>query len=114
MDPALVTLAGATAADRALAHRRYADALDGYRAELVDAPDRPSSWIGFALAWSSLAPGPGPTLLLRQPQLGTPATLDGGLAGAGGVLQPDTLATWLAERLPAGDEVHERPRTGMA
>ncbi|MFE4961966.1 HEXXH motif domain-containing protein [Streptomyces sp. NPDC056660] len=104
MDPALARSTGATAADLALADRRYADALDGYRTELAEDPDRPSSWIGFALAWRNLAAGPGPTLLLHRPHL--VRAVHRLLRGRGEAPQPDVLAVWLAARLPAAPEVH--------
>ncbi|MFD8721856.1 HEXXH motif domain-containing protein [Streptomyces sp. NPDC059629] len=103
-DPALLESTGATVADLALAERRYADALDGYRAELADAPDRPSSWIGFALAWAHLAPDIGAAQLLRRPQL--VRALHRLLRSRGEAAQPDALAIWLTDRRPAGEGAH--------
>ncbi|MEU2270036.1 HEXXH motif domain-containing protein [Streptomyces olindensis] len=110
--PAPAESTGATVADLALADGRHAEALDSYRAEIADDPDHPPSWIGFALAWSCLASGPGPALLLRRPHL--VRAVHRLLRDGADAPQPDVLATWLAERLPTGDDAYERPRTGMA
>ncbi|MEU0199390.1 MULTISPECIES: HEXXH motif domain-containing protein [unclassified Streptomyces] len=112
VNPALAESTGATVADLALADGRHADALDGYRAQIAGDPDHPPSWIGFALAWSRLASGPGSTLLLRRPHL--VRAVHRSLRDGAQAPQPDTLATWLAGRLPEGDDAYERPRTGMA
>ncbi|MBQ1088355.1 HEXXH motif domain-containing protein [Streptomyces sp. B93] len=111
LEPSLVAETGATVADLALVRGRFEEALTGYRAELADDPDRPSSWTGFALAWSRLTTGPGPDILLLRPQL--VRAVHRALRGGGEPPQPDALATWLAARLPT-DELHARPRTGMA
>ncbi|MFG3291298.1 HEXXH motif domain-containing protein [Streptomyces sp. NPDC048179] len=102
--PALAESTGATAADLALAEHRFTDALDGYRAELADDPDRPSSWTGFALAWARLAPGPGPAQLLHRPQL--VRAVHRLLRARGEAPQPDALATWLAGPPPHGNKAH--------
>jgi HEXXH motif-containing protein len=112
VNPALAELTGATVADLALADGRYADALDSYRTEIAGDPDHPPSWTGFALAWSCLVSGPGPGLLLQRPQL--VRAVHRSLRAGTEAPQPDTLATWLADRLSTGDGRYERPRTGMA
>ncbi|MGW5136293.1 HEXXH motif domain-containing protein [Streptomyces sp. NPDC004135] len=112
VNPLLAEPTGATVADIALADGRYADALEAYRAEVAADPDHPPSWIGFALAWSCLESGPGPALLLRQPHL--VRAVHRLLRAESEAPQPDALATWLADRLPTGDDAYERPRTGMA
>ncbi|GAA2324904.1 HEXXH motif domain-containing protein [Streptomyces kunmingensis] len=109
---ASVALTGATPADRALAEGRHGEALDGYRDELREDPDRPAAWTGFALAWAALEAGPGPALLMERPQL--VRAVHRLLRAGTQTPQPDTLATWLATRLEPGDGPQGSPRTGMA
>ncbi|MEW2610505.1 HEXXH motif domain-containing protein [Streptomyces sp. NPDC047880] len=102
--------AEATPGDLALAAGRHADSQHAYRAELAVSPD--SAWTGFALAWASAQPGPGPTLLLRRPAL--VRAVHRMLRETGESPEPDALATWMATRWPDLASVQPCPRTAMA
>ncbi len=103
---------GASSGDLALAAGRHSDSQDAYRAELAASPDSAPAWIGFALAWASAQPGPGPTLLLRRPAL--VQNVHRLLREAGEQPEPDVLATWIATRWPHLAGVQTCPRTAMA
>lgn len=102
----------ATPADRAYAEGRHADAERAYRAELAADPDCPTSWIGFALAWSSVQPGPGATLLLQRPELVRAVHRE--LRAVPAPPEPDVLATWIAIRWPDLTSPQDSPRTEIA
>ncbi|MET9580942.1 HEXXH motif domain-containing protein [Streptomyces massasporeus] len=104
--------AEATPGDLALAAGRPADGRHAYRAELAVSPDSVSAWTGFALAWASAQPGPGPTLLLRRPAL--VQAVHRMLRETGEQPEPDALATWMATRWPDLASVQPCPRTAMA
>jgi hypothetical protein len=59
----------ATAADLAYATGRFADAAQGYQAELAHDSDRVSSWIGLGLALAALGADPAARALTRRPEL---------------------------------------------
>ncbi|MEV4311264.1 HEXXH motif domain-containing protein [Actinocrispum sp. NPDC049592] len=63
------TVPDATIADLAYAEQRFADAADGYRAELAADPDRPTALVGLGLALSAIGPNPAGRALLRCPEL---------------------------------------------
>jgi hypothetical protein len=109
----LRTLQGeASPGDLALAAGHHADGRHAYRAELAASPDSDSAWVGFALAWASARPGPGPTLLLRRPAL--VRTVHRQLREAGEQPEPDVLATWMATRWPDLASLQPCPRTAIA
>jgi HEXXH motif-containing protein len=56
-------------ADFALLDDRPADALDRYRVDLRDDPDRPNSLIGLAMALRQVAPDPAADVLFDRPEL---------------------------------------------
>lgn len=60
---------GIREADFALLDGRAADALAGYRADLLDDPDEPSALIGLGLALRRTEPGPAADALLDHPEL---------------------------------------------
>lgn len=60
---------GATEADFAYASGRFADAVEGYRAELAGDPDRPPALVGLGLALSARGPDPAARALLHCPEL---------------------------------------------
>lgn len=63
------TVPGATAADFAYASCRYDEAAQRYRAELAEAPDRPTSLVGLGLALAAVGPHPAARALLHSPEL---------------------------------------------
>jgi hypothetical protein len=63
------TVPGATSADFALATGRFTDAARGYRAELREDPDRPTSLVGLGLALAQAGPDPAARALLHCPEV---------------------------------------------
>ncbi|MGA5360053.1 HEXXH motif domain-containing protein [Streptomyces purpurascens] len=104
--------AEASPGDLALAAGRHFASQHAYRAELAASPNSASAWVGFALAWASAHPGPGPALLLRRPAL--VQAVYRLLREAGEQPEPDVLATWMATRWPGLASIHPCPRTAMA
>jgi HEXXH motif-containing protein len=63
------TVPGATLADVAYVMGRHDEAAEGYRTELVGAPDSPSSLVGLGLALAATGPNPAARALLHCPEL---------------------------------------------
>ncbi len=63
------TVPDATDADLAYATGRFADAAEGYRAQLVADPDRPASLVGLGLALAARGVDPAARALLHRPEL---------------------------------------------
>ncbi|MGA6164423.1 aKG-HExxH-type peptide beta-hydroxylase [Amycolatopsis magusensis] len=90
---------GATLADLAYARGDFAEAAEGYRADLARTPDCPDSLVGLGLALSARGPHPAARALLRCPELvravhrhlraGTPRPLD-----------VEQIAAWLGQLVP--------------
>lgn len=94
-----LTVPGATAADLAYASGHFAEAAEGYRAELVADPDRPTSLAGLGLALSAQGPHPAARALLHCPEL---------VRAAHRLLRaevvhppsPEHLAAWIGQLVP--------------
>jgi HEXXH motif-containing protein len=86
----------ATAADLAYATGRFADAAQGYRAELVGDPDRVSSWVGLGLALAALRPGPAARALMRRPELVRAVRRQISVRSPA-VPPPERLAAWIGQ-----------------
>lgn len=84
---------GATTADFAYVNGQFAEAADGYRAELTADPDRPESLVGLGLALSALGPGPAGRALSRCPELVRAVHRD--LRCTARVPSPEQIATWI-------------------
>ncbi len=97
--------AKASPADRAFVAGDYADAWNAYRAEIAKSPDSPTSWVGFALAWASLAPTPGAELLLRRPAL--VRAVHRQLHARGHRPEPNEVASWIATQWPHAISSHD-------
>jgi HEXXH motif-containing protein len=74
MDPqelaeVLPTVPDATTADLAYASGRFAVAARGYRAELAEDPDRPTSLVGLGLTLAACGPDPAARALLGCPEV---------------------------------------------
>jgi HEXXH motif-containing protein len=67
--PSWKTVPDVTPADFALVSGRFTDAARGYRAELADDPDRPTSLAGLTLALSASSTSPATRVLLHYPEL---------------------------------------------
>ncbi|MEU0532837.1 HEXXH motif domain-containing protein [Amycolatopsis tolypomycina] len=84
----------ATTADFAYVSGQFAQAAEGYRAELSADPDSPTAWTGLGLALSRSATGPAGSVLLHQPEL--VRAVHRLLAADGAAPDtPDELASWL-------------------
>lgn len=88
------TVPGATAADLAYVQGRSADAVQGYRAELVEDPDSATAWIGLGLALRRQGDNPAARALLGCPELvrAVHRKLRDEPAGAP---DPESLAEWI-------------------
>lgn len=84
----------ATTADFAYTCGRFAEAAQGYRAELEADPDSPPAWTGLGLALSRSGTGPAASALLHQPEL-VRAVYRVLRAGDATPRTPDELAGWL-------------------
>jgi HEXXH motif-containing protein len=87
---------GATAADLAYTTGRFADAAQGYRAELAQDPDRVSSWTGLGLALSALGRNPAARALTRCPEL-VRAVRRRISTRSSEVPSPERLAAWIGQ-----------------
>jgi HEXXH motif-containing protein len=88
----------ATTADLALATRRFADAAQGYRAELAADPDRVSSWVGLGLALSALGADPAARALVHRPEL-VRAVRRRVSVRSTDVPTPERLAAWIGQSM---------------
>lgn len=96
---AWLTVPGATAADLAYASGHFAEAAQGYRAELSADPDRPMFLAGLGLALSAQGPHPAARALLHCPELvrATHRQLRATIAHPPSVEQ---LAAWIGQLVP--------------
>ncbi|MDQ7809661.1 HEXXH motif domain-containing protein [Amycolatopsis sp. A133] len=85
---------GATTADFAYVSGHFAQAAEGYRAELAADPDSPTAWTGLGLALSRSGTDPAGSVLLHQPEL-VRAVHRRLLAAGTAPGTPDALAGWL-------------------
>lgn len=90
---------GATTADLAYVTGRFADAVQGYRAELVKDPDRIPSWVGLGLALSAVGTGPAARALCRHPEV-VRAVRRQISTRSPDVPTPERLAAWLGLVMP--------------
>lgn len=90
------TVPGATAADHAYARGQFAEAADGYRAELSAEPDRPASLVGLGLALSACGPDPAGRALLHCPEL-VRAVHRRLRSTAPHVPTPEQVASWIGQ-----------------
>jgi HEXXH motif-containing protein len=82
-------------ADFALLDDRPADALDKYRKDLCDDPDRPNSLIGLAMALRWSAPDPAADILFDRPEL-VRAVHRVVRRDASEAVSPEDVARWMA------------------
>ncbi|WP_344421706.1 HEXXH motif domain-containing protein [Amycolatopsis minnesotensis] len=94
-----LTVPGATGADFAYATGRFAEAVEGYRAELAADPDRPASLVGLGLALSARGPHPAARALLHCPELvrAVHRHLRGTSPGPPAV---ERIAAWIGQLVP--------------
>lgn len=85
-----------TAADLAYTTGRFADAAQGYRAELAHDPDRVSSWVGLGLALAGVGAAPAARALIRRPEL-VRAVRRQISARSSSVPTPEELAAWIGQ-----------------
>ncbi|HEY4024089.1 MAG TPA: HEXXH motif domain-containing protein [Pseudonocardiaceae bacterium] len=90
---------GATTADLAYASGHFAEAADGYRAELSTDPDSPTSLAGLGLALSAQGPYPAARALLHCPEL-VRAAHRHLRAMVAQPPSPEQLATWIGQLVP--------------
>ncbi len=88
----------ATTADLAYATGRFADAAQGYRAELAEKPDHVPSWVGLGLALSATGAGPAARALTRHPELVRAVRRRLGTITSN-VPAPEPLAAWIGRVL---------------
>jgi HEXXH motif-containing protein len=86
----------ATTTDLAYATGRFAEAAEGYRAELRKDPDRASSWAGLGLALTALGAGAAARALTRRPEL-VRAIRRQIIVRSPDVPTPEGLAAWLGQ-----------------
>lgn len=88
----------ATTADLAYASGRFADAVQGYRAELAKDPGRVSSWVGLGLALTAVGTGPAARALTHHPELVRAVRRRIGMTSPA-VPTPEQLAAWIGQSL---------------
>jgi HEXXH motif-containing protein len=93
-----LTVPDATAADFAFASGRFADAAEGYRAELAADPDQPSALVGLGLALSACGPYPAARALLRCPEL--VRAVHRWLRETTPAPTPEDVASWIGQLVP--------------
>ncbi|OLF05581.1 HEXXH motif domain-containing protein [Actinophytocola xinjiangensis] len=99
LDELWPTVPDATPADLAYASGRFADAVRGYRAELVDDPDRPTSLVGLGLALAASGPDPAARALLGCPEV--VRAVHRTLRQSRTAPTPEGLAAWIGQLVPA-------------
>jgi HEXXH motif-containing protein len=96
---AWLTVPGATTADLAYASGHFAEAAQGYRAELSTDPERPTALAGLGLALSAQGPHPAARALLHCPEL-VRATHRHLRATVPHPPSPEQLAAWIGQLVP--------------
>jgi HEXXH motif-containing protein len=96
---AWLTVPGATIADLAYASGDFAEAAQGYRAELAVEPDRPTSLVGLGLALSAQGSQLAARALLGCPELVRAAHRQL-RAMVARVPSPEQLAAWIGQLVP--------------
>jgi hypothetical protein len=92
------SLPDATTADLAYVTGRFADAAQGYRAELTQDPDRVSSWTGLGLALAAVGTNPAARTLIRHPEV-VRAVRRQISTRSPEVPTPERLAAWIGQGL---------------